>query len=941
MTPRIQYISVDINGNRSINNLRIKQYDKDIRYIYATITENGVPMDLTEYTGIVSVHKPDDTAVLNNVTEITGSVVKIQLTEQMGAADGVALFEIQLRTLDGGVITTVTFNVKVDKAVNPSGTITSSYEFNALNEALIEVEEAIEYMDDLKELGILTADMKGVADGVASLDENAKVPVEQLPPEALTWDLLPNGNLTNVVGTNVEVDGGLSVNGGGIFYGQTTPFPTGLGDYTAIYTSPTQGNRILGYDGANYKDLKIGSMFGTNKFPLTLKADGSTIIDTPSTKTTPVDADNLFMDDSADVSKLKKLSWLNLKASLKSYFDTLYTAFIPIAQKGVANGVAETDANNKIAGDVLTLIINDLASSTTRTYSSDKINALISGIVGLEVLIVETLPTTNINTHAIYLVPQISPETEDYYNEYLYVNSAWEHIGSTSVDLTNYLKKTDNYAGSSSSAGSADSAIKLNTARAIDGVSFDGATNISHYGVCSTVASTIAKEVTISDYVLDSGARVSIKFTNGNTVDTPTLNVTSTGAKYIYIGTKQASPYDIEANKVYDMIYDGTNYQIVSVPFESIVLTQVQYESLTEGEKTNGKTYYVSDAPQGYVDASLVSYSNTTSGLSATNAQQAIDELASEKIDTGNIAPLYSSGSTYVYNARVMYDGLLYKCNTAISVAEAWNASKWTLENVGNSLKNVYKDTYDISGDRVFQGDVNSAPLGNIYCGASATNLPTSGLYGWLTTVIQNNSTTVFQTFIDTNGISYSRVKSSSVWLSWKSVSQQAYTCNGSISGYSGNLNSIGLGVVWCLNTATNLPVTDNGLCETIIISANFYVQRFTANSTGILYTRNCSNGSWTSWAQQAVERNWLNNAYGNKNVKMDCGTALVNFTNGIGTITLAQSYAHGMPVINILGASWLENASVSGNVLTVQASDSNRVGLNGQAWLKYQIMGW
>ena len=43
-----------------------------------------------------------------------------------------------------------------------------------------------------------------------------------------------------------------------------------------------------------------------------------------TSKTTPVDADELPMVDSADSWSLKKLTWANLKATLKTYFDTLY-----------------------------------------------------------------------------------------------------------------------------------------------------------------------------------------------------------------------------------------------------------------------------------------------------------------------------------------------------------------------------------------------------------------------------------------------------------------------------------------------------------------------------------------------------------------------------------------------------------------------------------------
>ena len=42
-------------------------------------------------------------------------------------------------------------------------------------------------------------------------------------------------------------------------------------------------------------------------------------------KTTPVDADQLPLVDSAASNVLKKLTWANAKATLKTYFDTLYT----------------------------------------------------------------------------------------------------------------------------------------------------------------------------------------------------------------------------------------------------------------------------------------------------------------------------------------------------------------------------------------------------------------------------------------------------------------------------------------------------------------------------------------------------------------------------------------------------------------------------------------
>ena len=56
--------------------------------------------------------------------------------------------------------------------------------------------------------------------------------------------------------------------------------------------------------------------------------------------------------------------------------------------------------------------------------------------------VVNALPTENISTSTIYLVPSTTPGEENIYDEYIYVNGNWEHIGSTSVDLSDYVTKT-------------------------------------------------------------------------------------------------------------------------------------------------------------------------------------------------------------------------------------------------------------------------------------------------------------------------------------------------------------------------------------------------------------------------------------------------------------------------------------------------------------------
>lgn len=56
--------------------------------------------------------------------------------------------------------------------------------------------------------------------------------------------------------------------------------------------------------------------------PMTAVASAS--IHGAAAKTTPVDADEFPLADSADSFTVKKVTWANIKAALKAYFDTLY-----------------------------------------------------------------------------------------------------------------------------------------------------------------------------------------------------------------------------------------------------------------------------------------------------------------------------------------------------------------------------------------------------------------------------------------------------------------------------------------------------------------------------------------------------------------------------------------------------------------------------------------
>ncbi len=75
-------------------------------------------------------------------------------------------------------------------------------------------------------------------------------------------------------------------------------------------------------------------------------------------------------------------------------------------------------------------------------YTKSEIDQMIN--IGLKIEVVAELPTEDIKTDTIYLVPK-SGEGSDNYDEYIYLEDteAWEHIGSTDIDLTNYYNKAE------------------------------------------------------------------------------------------------------------------------------------------------------------------------------------------------------------------------------------------------------------------------------------------------------------------------------------------------------------------------------------------------------------------------------------------------------------------------------------------------------------------
>lgn len=87
-----------------------------------------------------------------------------------------------------------------------------------------------------------------------------------------------------------------------------------------------------------------------------------------------------------------------------------------------------------------------------------------------------------------------------------------------------------------------------------------------YFGTCATAAATVAKVVTCSDFALKTGSRIAVQFAYTNSASQPTMNVNSTGAKYICsINGTSVNTGIWRANEVVDFVYNGTYWIALGV----------------------------------------------------------------------------------------------------------------------------------------------------------------------------------------------------------------------------------------------------------------------------------------------------------------------------------------------------------------------------------------
>lgn len=235
-----------------------------------------------------------------------------------------------------------------------------------------------------------------------------------------------------------------------------------------------------------------------------------------------------------------------------------------------------------------------------------------------------------------------------------------------------------------------------------DGVTYDikdlisGYTDtpvMSWYGTSSTTASTAEKVVTCANFNLVAGAVIGVLFSTANTAATPTLNVNSTGAKSIYVGSSVPSSttnvLKWSANTLIYFLYDGAYFRyIISVASASVAQPRgantwygTSSTSATTAAKVSTITNFVLTI--GAIVSVTFSTANTYSGaitlnVNSTGAKTIYYNNAATS--TTNLLP-WDAGETLTF----IYTGSYYYCISKTKPLTA-GASDGTKERIPNVM---------------------------------------------------------------------------------------------------------------------------------------------------------------------------------------------------------------------------------------------------------------
>ena len=229
-----------------------------------------------------------------------------------------------------------------------------------------------------------------------------------------------------------------------------------------------------------YNVINGGNISMWRDIPATITITG--VEDTTGTWKLLIDTDfidgvvlkgNVSVDNNALVAVIEEVNTTELrnairgkksieaKVTLTNDTNQVYLFPITIKNRGmegtptpIQDYYTKTQTDNKFA--TKEVVNADVANLANNYWTKQETAAAIANVQTMDIIVVQQLPpVAQAHQYTIYLVPATDEEQSNVYNEYLVINGAFQLIGSTAVDLSQYanLSSNNTFAGNNTFTG--------------------------------------------------------------------------------------------------------------------------------------------------------------------------------------------------------------------------------------------------------------------------------------------------------------------------------------------------------------------------------------------------------------------------------------------------------------------------------------------------------
>lgn len=263
----------------------------------------------------------------------------------------------------------------------------------------------------------------------------------------------------------------------------------------------------------------------------------------------------------------------------------------------------------------------------TETYTKTEVNQLIAQIPSFTVEIVQELPTEDISTSTLYLVPKTTAGTLDYYDEFINLDgttSGWEYVGKTEVDLSNYYTKAETEAyvkgdGADYIAGTKTFSSLTTTAKTIlgaineaagaaSGAQTDATQALADASAAQGTANSASSAASAAQGTADNALTAAGNAASAASAAQGTANTALTTAQSMAVSvTNTLTPGDT-TKKVADVTQNSTTTSIYADDAEKVVV------ALTDTQTATGNPVTITTAQAGGAKSAIVTFSPKQSG---------------------------------------------------------------------------------------------------------------------------------------------------------------------------------------------------------------------------------------------------------------------------------------------------------------------------------------